>query len=117
MKNFIIRRIFKTSKYSFQGLISAWNSEEAFKVEVILFFLILPFAFFLGESALEVSILIMSLMIVLIVELLNTGLEKVVDRISTEPNSLSKFVKDVGSAAVLIAILQAAIVWILFLFK
>jgi diacylglycerol kinase (ATP) len=112
MKNLITRRILKTSKYSINGLKAAWKSEEAFRIEVILLLALLPAAFFVGKSALEICLLVMSLFIVLIVELLNTGLEKAIDRISTDVNDISGFVKDVGSAAVAISIIQALIVWV-----
>jgi diacylglycerol kinase (ATP) len=78
---------------------------------VILLLVLIPAAFFIGKSALEICLLVMSLFIVLIVELLNTGLEKAIDRISTDVNDISGFVKDVGSAAVAISIIQALIVW------
>jgi diacylglycerol kinase (ATP) len=111
MKNLITRRILKTSKYSINGLKAAWKSEEAFRIEVILLLALLPAAFFVGKSALEICLLVMSLFVVLIVELLNTGLEKAIDRISMDVNDISGFVKDVGSAAVAISIIQALIVW------
>lgn len=111
MKNLITRRILKTSKYSINGLKAAWKSEEAFRIEVILMLILLPAAFFVGKSAVQICLLVISLFIVLIVELLNTGLEKAIDRISTDPNDISGFVKDVGSAAVAISIIQALIVW------
>ncbi|MEN9931313.1 MAG: hypothetical protein RL604_1560 [Pseudomonadota bacterium] len=111
MKNLITRRILKTSKYSINGLKAAWKSEEAFRIEVILMLVLLPTVFFVGKSALEICLLVMSLFIVLIVELLNTGLEKAIDRISMDVNDISGFVKDVGSAAVAISIIQALIVW------
>lgn len=116
MKKLITRRILKTSQYSVQGLLSAWKSEEAFRVEVILMLVLLPAAFFIGKSAVEICLLVMSIFIVLIVELLNTGLEKTIDRISMEVNDISGFVKDVGSAAVAISIIQALIVWAVILF-
>jgi len=111
MKNIITRRVLKTSKYSINGLKAAWKSEEAFRIEVILMLVLLPVAFFVGKSAFEICLLVMSLFIVLIVELLNTGLEKAIDRISMDVNDISGFVKDVGSAAVAISIIQALIVW------
>jgi diacylglycerol kinase (ATP) len=117
MKNLINRRILKTSKYSIQGLLSAWKSEEAFRIEVILFLVLLPVAFFIGKSAVETCLLVMSLFIVLIVELLNTGLEKTIDRISMDVNQLSGFVKDVGSAAVAISLIQALVIWAVICFS
>ena len=117
MKNLITRRILKTSKYSLQGLLSAWKSEEAFRVEVIFLLVLLPAAFFIGNSAVEICLLVVSLFIVLIVELLNTGLEKAIDRVSTDINDISGFVKDVGSAAVAISLIQALVVWTVIYFS
>ena len=117
MKNIITRRILKTSKYSLQGLLSAWKSEEAFRIEVIFLLVLLPVAFFIGNSAVEICLLVMSLFIVLIVELLNTGFEKAIDRISTDINDISGFVKDVGSAAVAISLIQALVVWTVIYFS
>jgi diacylglycerol kinase (ATP) len=116
MKKLIVRRILKTSKYSINGLKAAWKSEEAFRIELILLLALLPAAFFVGKSALEICLLVMSLFIVLIVELLNTGLEKAIDRISMDVNDISGFVKDVGSAAVTVSIIQALIVWVVIYF-
>ena len=117
MKNLITRRILKTSKYSLQGLLSAWKSEEACRVEVIFLLVLLPAAFFIGNSAVEICLLVVSLFIVLIVELLNTGLEKAIDRVSTDINDISGFVKDVGSAAVAISLIQALVVWTVIYFS
>ena len=117
MKNFFTRRVIKNSIYSFNGLISALKSEEAFRIEVFLFLILLPLSFYLGQSRVEICLLIISLFIVLITELLNTGLEKTIDRISNEKNELSGVVKDIGSAAVFISLLQAVVVWSVILIR
>ena len=117
MKNFFTRRVIKNSIYSFNGLISAFKSEEAFRIEVFLFLILLPLSFYLGQSRVEICLLIISLFIVLITELLNTGLEKTIDRISKEKNELSGVVKDIGSAAVFISLLQAVVVWSVILIR
>ena len=117
MKNLITRRVLKTTRYSINGLMAAWKSEEAFRIEVVLLVVLFPIAFAIGKSVIEICLLLMSLSIVLIVELLNTGLEKAIDRISMDVNDISGFVKDVGSAAVALSILQAVIIWALILFN
>ncbi len=117
MKNFLIRRVIKNSIYSLNGLISAFKSEEAFRIEIFLFLILLPLSFFLGQSSVEICLLIMSLFIVLITELVNTALEKTIDRISKEKNELSGVVKDIGSAAVFISILQACVIWSVILIR
>ncbi len=117
MKNFLIRRVIKNSIYSFNGLISAFKSEEAFRIEIFLFLILLPLSFFLGQSSIEICLLIMSLFIVLITELVNTALEKTIDRISKEKNELSGVVKDIGSATVFISILQACVIWSVILIR
>ena len=117
MKKFFTRRVIKNSIYSFNGLISALKSEEAFRIEVFLFLILLPLSFYLGQSHVEICLLIISLFIVLITELLNTALEKTIDRISKEKNELSGVVKDIGSAAVFISLLQAVVVWSVILIR
>ena len=117
MKNFLIRRVMKNSIYSFNGLIAALKSEEAFRIEVLLCLILLPLSFYWGQSPIEICLLVISLFIVLITELINTGLEKTIDRISKEKNELSGVVKDIGSAAVFISLLQAAVVWSVILIR
>ncbi|MEY3670183.1 MAG: diacylglycerol kinase [Burkholderiaceae bacterium] len=116
MRSFLKRRIFSTFLFSWAGLRQAWRTEEAFRVEVMAFVVLMPLGLYLGHSGAEKALLVGSLGIILIVELLNTGLEKVVDRISLEQHSLSKTVKDIGSAAVLLSLVVAGTVWALVLF-
>jgi diacylglycerol kinase (ATP) len=109
------RRLISAFLYSIEGFGAAWKSEEAIKVEVALLPLLAAAAFYFGDSRLEQALMISSLLLVIIVELLNTAIEKTIDRISIEQNLLSKKVKDMGSAAVLGAILNAMTVWSLLL--
>lgn len=115
MISLLRRRLYKASLYSIRGFKAAWVSEEAFRIEVVLSVALVIAAFFLGETRLDIAILIMSVFLVLIAELLNTGLEKIIDRISLEKHENSRFVKDVGSAAVGLALVQVVVVWLLIL--
>jgi len=113
-KNFLgllRRRLIGAFKYSLEGLQSAWKSEEAIKVELFLMPLFIFLAIYFGPGKIEKILLIGSAILVLIVELLNTGLEKTIDRISLEHHELSKIVKDIGSGAVLVAMLNFLMVW------
>jgi diacylglycerol kinase (ATP) len=115
MKSFFQRRILAASRNSLAGLRATWGSEEAFRIEVMLCVALFPAAFWLGRTALETAILLTSLFVVLIAELLNTGIEKAIDRISREAHELSRLAKDAGSAAVGLALVQCLIVWALIL--
>ena len=105
------RRIVNASSYSIQGLATAWRIEHAFRQEVLVFVLGVIFAFVLPVSGFQRLVLIGVLLLVLIVELINSDFEAVVDRISLERHPLSKNAKDFGSAAVGLSILLAAITW------
>ena len=105
------RRLVSALVYSIEGFGAAWNSEEAVKVEFALLPLFTVLALYLREDGLSRALLISVLILVVVVELLNTAIEKTIDRISTENNPLSKKVKDMGSAAVLGAIINAIVVW------
>jgi len=105
-------RLIAAFGFSVQGLKSTYATEAAFRQEVWLAIVLLPLAFFVGETAVEVAILIASVLLLLIVELLNSAIEKVVDRIGSEHHELSGAAKDAGSAAVLLALLVVAVVWL-----
>lgn len=105
------RRLISAFRYSLDGFGAAWKSEEAIKVEMALLPILAIAALYLGRSGVERALMVGSLMLVIIVELLNTAIEKTIDRISTAQNELSKKVKDMGSAAVLGAIVHAVVVW------
>ena len=97
------------------GLGAAWRHEIAFRLEVIAFFLLAPVSIFLGETGVERALLIGSLLLVLIVELGNSALEAGLDRISLETHPLTGRAKDIGSAAVFIALVNAAAIWLVIL--
>ena len=89
----------------------AWHGEEAFRQEVVLAIVLVPLAIWLGQSNLERLLLVASWMLVMIVEILNTAVEATVDRISDERHRLSGEAKDLGSAAVFLTLMLAALVW------
>jgi diacylglycerol kinase (ATP) len=105
------RRTLDALRFSWAGLKMAWRREAAFREEALLAVLLLPAAFILGEGPIEQILLAGSWLLVLIVELLNTAVETAIDRIGSEQNRLSGLAKDLGSAAVLLALLLAALVW------
>jgi len=109
------RRFVSALVYSIEGFGAAWNSEEAIKVEMALLPILVGLGLYFGETGLAKAMLVSVVVLVVVVELLNTAIEKTIDRISTEHNPLSKRVKDMGSAAVLGAILNAVVVWVLVL--
>ena len=112
---FVRRRIVHTLGYTLDGLRFAWRSEEAFRIEVILSLVLVPLAGWLEPSGLGRAMLIGAWLFVLVVELLNTAIEKTVDRLSLEQHPLSKSIKDLGSAAVGMSLLLALVVWVLVL--
>jgi diacylglycerol kinase (ATP) len=95
------------------GLAAAARHEDAFRQELILVVLLTPLALWLGSTGVERALLIGSLIIVLIVELLNSAIEATVDRISFENHRLAKRAKDIGSAAVMLSLVNAGVVWLL----
>ncbi|MCK6425319.1 MAG: diacylglycerol kinase [Burkholderiaceae bacterium] len=105
-------RILKATGYSAAGLRSAYGQEAAFRQEVWLALLLVPLAFWLGRDAVEIALLIGSVLLLLIVELLNSAVEATVDRISFELHDLAKRAKDYGSAAVALALMLCATVWL-----
>lgn len=105
-----INRVMHAAGYSVQGLHAGWG-ETAFRQEAIASMLLIPAAFFVGRTWLEVSMLIAVLVLVMVTELLNTGIETAIDRIGPEWHDLSKRAKDMGSAAVLLSLLLCAGVW------
>jgi len=114
LKNFLgllQRRLIGALMYSIAGILAAWKSEEAIKVELTLLPILIAVALYFGPGKVEKVLLIGSAMLVLIVELLNTGLEKTIDRISAERHELSRIVKDIGSAAVLAALINLLMAW------
>ncbi len=106
-----LTRLFNALGYSRDGLAAAWKHEAAFREEVLLLLVAVPLALYFGQDGMARALLIGSLLLVLIVEILNSGLEAIVDRASPEKHELAKRAKDMGSAAVLLALINAAVVW------
>jgi diacylglycerol kinase (ATP) len=104
-------RAIKATGYSISGLVYAIKNESSFKQELVLSFLLVPLAFYITNSFIELFILILPIFLVLIVEILNSSIEAVVDKTGMEKNPLSKAAKDMGSAGVFIAIIFAIVVW------
>lgn len=109
-----LSRIYHALLNSKRGLSFILKNETAFKQELILFLLLSPFAFIIGQSLSETVLLLFSLWMVLVVEVINTSIEVVVDRIGLELHDLSGLAKDLGSAAVLMTLIFAFFVWIVF---
>jgi len=110
-----LRRLLNATGYSWAGLKTAWRNEEAFRQESLLCLILTPLALWLGDGSVERVLLIGSLLLIIVAELLNSGLEAVVDRIGPEHHELSGRAKDIGSAAVFVTLVNASLVWILLL--
>ena len=106
-----IKRIINATGYSWLGLKAAYKHESAFRQEVWLAACMVPLGFYLGQDWTDRAMLVCSVLFVLVVELLNSGIEAVVDRVGDEPHKLSGRAKDMGSAAVLIALVMVAVIW------
>lgn len=106
-----LRRIVNAARYSTDGILACLRAEAAFRQECLLALVLVPLGLYLGDGAAEKALLAGSVMLVLIIEIINSAIERVVDRISDERHPLSKEAKDMGSAAVLIALALAALVW------
>jgi diacylglycerol kinase (ATP) len=104
-------RLWNALHYSIAGLGAAFRHEAAFRQEVLLTVLLVPAAIYFGPGGVARAALIASVLLVLIVELLNSAVEAAVDRTSFEDHHLAKRAKDIGSAAVLVALLNVAVVW------
>jgi diacylglycerol kinase (ATP) len=107
-----VERIVRATGYSIEGLATAYRGESAFRQETWLAVLMLPLSFWLGRTWIEVALLAGSVMLVLIVELLNSGIESAIDRVSFEMHDLSKRAKDLASAAVFLSLLLCSGVWL-----
>jgi len=112
-----LKRIVNATFFSVAGLKAAWRNEAAFRQECALALVLTPAAFWLGETAVERSLLIGSCWLVLIVELLNSAVEATVDRVGMDHHKLSGRAKDLGSAGVFVSLALTALVWGLFLWE
>ena len=106
-----LRRVWNAFNYSIAGLKAAYLCEDAFRQEVRLAVLLIPATFFIPVPWLVKGLMIASVLLVLVVELLNSAIEAVVDRVSLENHRLAKRAKDIGSAAVLVSLLMVVVVW------
>ncbi len=106
-----LRRVWNALHYSMDGLRAAYVGEDAFRQEVLLAAILIPLAFVLPVSWGGRATMVASVLLVLIVELINSAIEAVVDRVSLDRHHLSKRAKDIGSAAVFLALLNVAVVW------
>ena len=111
-----LARIWNALLFSLDGLSAAFKHEEAFRHEVLLALVLIPLAIYMPATGAGKALMVASVLLVLIVELLNTGIESVTDRISLEDHVLAKRAKDLGSAAVMLSIINAVVVWMLVLF-
>ena len=109
------RRILSATRTSLEGFVAAVRHEDAFRQELVMASVLVPVGLWLGESGLERALLVASVLLVLVVELLNSAVEATVDRISFDNHRLAKRAKDIGSAAVMLSIATAAAVWLLVL--
>ncbi len=112
-----VKRIFNAFHYSVDGLKAAYRHEHAFRQEVLLAAILIPLALYLEPGMTGRALMISSVLLVLMVELLNSALEAALDRISLENHYLIKRAKDMGSAAVLIALVNVAVIWLLVLWN
>lgn len=110
-----LQRILNATAYSWAGLNAAFKYEDAFRQELFLALVLIPLAMFLGRTGIERALMIGAILLVLIVELLNSAMEAAVDRISLEHHLLIKRAKDMGSAAVMAALLNVVVIWALIL--
>ena len=112
-----LRRLMNAFGYSIAGTLAAFKHEDAFRQEVILTAILIPVAIYYSETAIDQALMISSLLLIIIVELLNSSIEATVDRISVKRHKLAKRAKDIGSAAVFFSLINATVIWFLILVK
>lgn len=110
-----VRRVWNAFQYSMAGLRAALVHEDAFRQESILALVLVPVALVIGGSGIGKALMVASVLLVLVVELINSAIEATVDRVSLEDHHLAKRAKDLGSAAVMISLVNVALVWFLVL--
>lgn len=111
-----LTRVWNAFHYSMAGLAAAYRNEDAFRQEIWLAAVLVPLALWLPASGIGKALMIASVLLVIVVELVNSAVEAAVDRISFEQHHLAKRAKDIGSAAVFVALVNAVVVWGLVLF-
>ncbi|MBN1848368.1 MAG: diacylglycerol kinase [Deltaproteobacteria bacterium] len=116
-KNKGIPRLIKACGYSLKGLKAAWLNEEAFRIEILIIGIIFPLGWWLGASGTQKALLIGIYFVVLIVELINSAIEAIVDRIGEEYHLLAGRAKDLGSASVFISLTACVVIWAIILFE
>lgn len=110
-----LQRLINAARYSLAGLAEAIRNEDAFRQELVLALVLIPAGLWLGPTGTGKALLVASVLLVLVVELLNSGIEATVDRISLEDHRLAKRAKDLGSAAVMLSLVNVVAVWVLVL--
>ena len=108
-----LRRMLQATRYSWQGLCAGWRTQASLRYELCFLLLAVPLALWLGRSGIERALLIGSWLLVVVVELINSAIETVVDRIGSDLHELSGRAKDLGSAAVFCSIILAAAIWLI----
>ena len=108
-------RLLRAFGYSFQGFRHTWREEAAFRQELALSLLVIPVGLYLGQSGVERALLVSPMLLILVVEILNSAVEAVVDRSGTERHPLAGMAKDMGSAAVMLSFALLGTVWLLVL--
>lgn len=111
-----LKRVWNALHYSLDGLKAAYQHEDAFRQELLLACILVPLALFMPVSGIAKAMMVFSVLLVLVVELMNSAIEAVVDRVSLENHHLAKRAKDIGSAAVLISLINLAAIWGLVIF-
>jgi diacylglycerol kinase (ATP) len=110
-----LQRLINATRYSLHGIAAAARHEDAFRQELILAAVLAPLGLWLGGSGVERALLVGSVLLVLVVELVNSAVEATVDRVSLDDHNLAKRAKDIGSAAVMLSLVNVAVVWLLVL--
>ena len=110
-----IARIVSAARYSWQGLKACWSMEAAFRQEATLSLILIPLGLYLGDGGTEKALLAGACMLVMVVEVLNSAVEAVVDRVGHEQHELSGLAKDLGSAAVFLSLCTLGLTWLLVL--
>lgn len=112
-----LRRVMNALQFSLEGLHAAYKHEDAFRQEVLLALLLIPLALSTDTAGAGKALMVFSVLLVLIVELVNSGIEAVTDRVSLENHALAKRAKDLGSAAVMVSLIAVPVVWLLVLLE